>query len=235
VDLGQADILIDDFGVARERVSVIHNAIDCSEIHALALSRSENLLPQPYFLVPRRLVPKNGVHVAIEALKLLADREIHIAIAGDGPLAASLRGKAEDAGVSRQVHFLGHLSREQLMPVMAESAGVIVPSVPCEGVIEATSLAVIESFACGVPVIASKIGGLAELIQHGRTGLLFPAGDAHALAGNILRLQQMPGSERIQLCAAARDAALARWDVGPWFNRVSEAYDMALHSCHTAR
>jgi glycosyltransferase involved in cell wall biosynthesis len=69
VDLGQADILIDDFGVARERVSVIHNAIDCSEIHALALSRSENLLPQPYFLVPRRLVPKNGVHVAIEALR----------------------------------------------------------------------------------------------------------------------------------------------------------------------
>jgi glycosyltransferase involved in cell wall biosynthesis len=235
VDRGQADILIDDFGVPREKVSVIHNAVDCAEIRALALSRPENSLPQPYFVVPRRLVPKNGVHVAIEALKLLADRKVHLAIAGEGPLAASLRDKAEDAGVSRRVHFLGHLSREQLMPLMASAAGVIVPSVPCEGVIEATSLAVIESFACGVPVIASNIGGLAELIQHGSTGLLFPAGDAHSLSGNVLRLLEMPGSERIQLCAAARDAALARWDVRPWFIRVSEAYDMALHACPTTR
>jgi glycosyltransferase involved in cell wall biosynthesis len=121
------------------------------------------------------------------------------------------------------------------MPLMAESAGVIVPSVPCEGVIEATSLAVIESFACGVPVIASNIGGLAELIQHGSTGLLFPAGDAHSLADNVLRLLHMPDSERLQICAAARDAALLRWDVRPWFIRVSEAYEMALDACHAAQ
>ena len=235
VDRGQADILVNEFGTPREKISVIHNAVDCVEIHALALSRPENPLPQPYFVVPRRLVPKNGVHVAIEALKLLADRKVYLAVAGDGPLAAELRRKAEEAEVLGQVHFLGSLSREQLMPLMAESAGVIVPSVPCEGVIEATSLAVIESFACGVPVIASNIGGLAELIQHGSTGLLFPAGDAHALAGNVLRLLQMPGSERLQLCAAARDAALARWDVRPWFIRVFETYNVALHACQTAR
>ena len=235
VDQGQADILVDDFGVPREKVSAIHNAVDCAEIHALALSRHKSSLPQPFFVVPRRLVPKNGVHVAIEALKLLADRKVHLAIAGEGPLGAELRRKAEETEVLGRVHFLGHLSREQLMPLMAESAGVIVPSVPCEGVIEATSLAVIEAFACGVPVIASNVGGLAELIQHGRTGLLFPAGDARSLAGNVLRLLQMPGSERIQLCAAARDAALARWDVKPWFIRVSEAYDMALDACPAAR
>jgi glycosyltransferase involved in cell wall biosynthesis len=235
VDRGQADILVNEFGAPREKISVIHNAVDCAEIHALALSRPENPLPHPYFVVPRRLVPKNGVHVAIEALKLLADRKVHLAIAGAGPLASDLRRMAEETGVLGQVHFLGSLSREQLMPLMAESAGVIVPSVPCQGVIEATSLAVIESFACGVPVIASNIGGLADLIKHGSTGLLFPAGDARALAGNVLRLLQMPGSERVQLCAAARNAALARWDVRPWFIHVLETYSVALNTCHTAR
>jgi len=235
VDRGQADILVDEFGIPGERISVIHNAVDCKETRALALSGPENLLPQPYLVVPRRLVPKNGVHVALEALKLLADRNVHLAIAGDGPLAAELRRKAEDTGLLGRAHFLGSVSREQLLPLMAESEGVIIPSVPCDGVIEATSLAVIESFACGVPVIASNIGGLAELIQHGKTGLLFPAGDAHALAGNVLRLLQMPESERIRICAAARDAALARWDVRPWFIAICEAYDMALHSCHCVR
>src|ERR1035438_5464602 len=157
VDRGQAEILIDDFGVSREKISVIHNAVDCAEIRALALRHHKSLLPPPYFVVPRRLVPKNGVHVAIAAMKLLADDKVHLAIAGDGPLASKLRREAEVAGVLPRVPFLGNLSREQLMPLMASSAGVIVPSVPSEGVVEATSLAVIESFACGVPVIASNI------------------------------------------------------------------------------
>ena len=231
VDRGQAEILIDDFGVSREKISVIHNAVDCAEIRALALRHHKSLLPPPYFVVPRRLVPKNGVHVAIAAMKLLADDKVHLAIAGDGPLASKLRREAEVAGVLPRVHFLGNLSREQLMPLMASSAAVIVPSVPSEGVVEATSLAVIESFACGVPVIASNIGGLAELIQHGRTGLLSPSGDTHALAGNMIRLLRMGVAERTQLCVAARDAALAKWDVKPWFASVSQAYEKTLDGC----
>ena len=231
VDRGQAEILIDDFGVSREKISVIHNAVDCAEIRALALRHHKSLLPPPYFVVPRRLVPKNGVHVAIAAMKLLADDKVHLAIAGDGPLASKLRREAEVAGVLPRVHFLGNLLREQLMPLMASSAAVIVPSVPSEGVVEATSLAVIESFACGVPVIASNIGGLAELIQHGRTGLLSPSGDTHALAGNMIRLLRMGVAERTQLCVAARVAALAKWDVKPWFASVSQAYEKTLDGC----
>jgi glycosyltransferase involved in cell wall biosynthesis len=228
VDRGQADILSDDFSVAKERVSVIHNAVDCAQIHALGLKGHNNCLPEPYFLVPRRLVAKNGVHVAIEAMEQLADETICLAIAGHGPLAASLRDQAERAGVARRVHFLGNLSREQLTPLMASSTGVIVPSVPCEGVIEATSLAVIEAFACGVPAIASNIGGLAELIQDGRTGFLFPPGNANALADTGRRLLRMAPPERMRLCAAARDTALARWDVSPWFTGISRVYERAL-------
>jgi len=235
VDRGQADILIDDFGVAKERVSVIHNAVDCGEIQALSRSGHDPWLREPYFLVPRRLVAKNGVHVAIEAMQQLADETVCLAIAGDGPLAASLRDQAASAGVSGRVHFLGCLSREQLTPLMASSAGVIVPSVPCEGVIEATSLAVIEAFACGVPVIASNIGGLAELIQDGRTGLLFPPGNANALAGAGRRLLQMAPAERMRFCAAAREAALARWDVSPWFTRISQVYEQTLRIYQEAR
>jgi glycosyltransferase involved in cell wall biosynthesis len=230
VDRGQADILVDDFGVAREKISVIHNAVDCQEIHALSLGHSERGLPEPYFVVPRRLVPKNGVHVAIEALKLLPDGIVHLAIAGDGPLAADLRRIAEQPGLFGRVRFLGSLTRKQLLPLMAHSAGVIVPSVPYEGVVEATSLSVIESFACGVPVIASNIGGLTELIRNESTGLLFPAGDVRSLASSMLRLLQMPNSEKIRMCTSARDAALATWDMTPWFIRTSEAYGNALLS-----
>lgn len=228
VDQGQADILIDDFRVSSDKVSVVHNAVDYAEISALALGTSDVSLSAPYFIVPRRLVAKNGVHVAIEAMNLLQDGSAHLVIAGDGPLEASLRDRAESLAVSSRVTFLGSLPRERLMPLMAQSAGVIVPSVPCKGVIEATSLAVIESFACGVPVIASDIGGLAELIRHGDTGLLVPPGDAHDLAAACLRVLRMSEPERSRLCAAAREAALQRWDVEPWLARIIQSYSRAL-------
>jgi glycosyltransferase involved in cell wall biosynthesis len=224
VDRGQASILIDEFGISGERISVIHNAVDCHEIHTLSLGENLGVVPRPYFVVPRRLVAKNGVHIAIDALGLLRDHDCHLAIAGDGPLCSDLRARADGKGVSDRVHFLGNLSRQQLMPLMAESAAVIVPSVPCDGVIEATSLSVIESFACGVPVIASNIGGLAELIQDGKTGLLFPAGDARALAGNLLQVVKMTDLQRSQICVAARETALAKWHVGPWFDQLGEVY-----------
>lgn len=235
VDRGQAEILSADFGVHCERISVIHNAVDYAEISALSRVPNPKRIPKPYFVVPRRLVPKNGVHVAIEALTHLDNRNIHLAIAGDGHLADDLRRQAEASNLTDRVHFLGNLSREALLPLMAESVGVVVPSVPCEGVVEATSLSVIESFACRVPVVASNIGGLGELIQHATTGLLFPAADAALLAENMLRLFEMSYSDRNTLCNQAALAALAKWDVGPWFGFTTDAYETALNSVTAGR
>jgi len=229
VDRGQADVLIREFRVPAAKISIVHNATDCARTAALARQPGSPDLPAPYFIVPRRLVAKNGVHVAIDALALLPETSVNLVVAGDGPLASDLKNRAIARNIGGRVHFLGSLPHSQLLPLMALSAGVIVPSVPCEGVIEATSLAVIEAFACGAPVIASAIGGLAELIQHGRTGLLFPAGDATALSETVTSLLRMSAAERERMCGAALSAAWTSWDVKPWFARITGAYQCALN------
>jgi glycosyltransferase involved in cell wall biosynthesis len=149
-------------------------------------------------------------------------------IAGEGPCGPELRNLVEREGLLSRVHFLGSLPHETLLPLMFNSSGVIVPSIPCAGVIEATSLAVIESFACGVPVIASDLGGLAELIRSEITGFLFAPGDPVALGARLNEVLMMSTDERRRICEAAMCAAKERWDVLPWLAQIQAVYQSVL-------
>ena len=99
-------------------------------------------------------------------------------------------------------------------------------SPPASGVVEATSLAVVEAMACGTIPIASNIGGLAELIDDDRTGLLVPPGDGDALAEAMTRAADDPAL-RDRLIAAASEKARRDYDTAPWLARVVDVYDRA--------
>jgi glycosyltransferase involved in cell wall biosynthesis len=119
--------------------------------------------------------------------------------------AESLKALAQELGLGQRVRFLG--SRADV-PDILRASDVFVLSSDYEG----NPLSVLEAMAAGLPVVSTAVGGVPELVQHGATGLLVPAGDARALAEAITQLGR-DADQRAAMGHAARQTALERFDV----------------------
>ena len=160
--------------------------------------------PGEYLLFVGRLTVEKGILTLLDAYARLADAPV-LRIVGEGPLHAQITERvATDARLQR-VELIGALPHEQAVACIREARALIVPSQWYEGV----PLSLLEAFACAVPVIAGRIGSLAEVVRSGDNGLLFEAGDAADLArviGLLLR-----GSERARAFGTrGRECYLAR-------------------------
>jgi glycosyltransferase involved in cell wall biosynthesis len=171
-----------------------------------------------YLLFAGRLVPEKGVETLLEAWKAL-DGAAGLVIVGDGPLAPLVAAAAER---DPRIRRMGWMSREELMALMGEALAVVVPSV-CY---ESFPLVLVESFATGTPVLASDLGSLPEIVEHGRTGLLHRPGDARALAEAVQRVVSRP-DERAAMRRAARSAYETRYTAGVNYHQLMEIYDEA--------
>jgi glycosyltransferase involved in cell wall biosynthesis len=221
VDTGQAMILQSQ-GVEPSRISVIYNAIDLEEIDECQPKMAMNNDLTATVLVARRLAHKNGVEYAIRAAALLGP-EYRFVIAGDGVLRRPLRQLARRLNVADRCIFLGDLDHNTILDITWKSLCCVVPSVPYQGVIEATSLSAIEAMACGRVVIASAIGGLTEIISHNETGFLIPPGDPVALAETIQRVKDDSAlAERIG--AQARRYVRTHLSSDSWFEQHMSVY-----------
>jgi glycosyltransferase involved in cell wall biosynthesis len=149
------------------------------------------------------LIKAKGVDVACRALAELPDNVVLWA-AGEGREAESLRRLCADLGVERRVLFLGNQAHVE--PFLQAADCFVCPSLWAE----AAGLVNLEAQASGLPVVASRIGGIPEYVEDGRTGLLFPPGDVHALAGCLRRLYDTPALCR-ELGRQARLATVARF------------------------
>ncbi len=147
-----------------------------------------------------RLDPQKNPLGLIDAFELAFrnDRRGHLLLAGDGSLREAAERRAAERGVGARVHFLG--VQAEIADVLAAS-DLFVLSSDWEG----TPLAVMEAMAAGLPVVATAVGGVPELVSEGETGLLAPAGDMQAFAGALSRLAAEPG-----MCAAMAGAARIR-------------------------
>jgi glycosyltransferase involved in cell wall biosynthesis len=130
------------------------------------------------FVFLGRLVEVKGVDTLLAAMRLV--KRSHLHVIGDGEREAALKTYAQEHGIPN-VTFHGHLSKEQLTPLVQRARFTLAPSTWYENY----PMSILESFACGTPVIGSNIGGIAELVQDQKTGLLFEAGNASQLAQTI--------------------------------------------------
>ncbi len=129
----------------------------------------------------------------------------HLVMAGEGSLLEECRRRAESLRVSRQVHFTG-LCRD--VAELLSACDLFILASNWEG----SPVAVIEAMAAHVPVVATAVGGVPELVEDGRTGLLVPAGDITALSGAMRALAGDPERRRRMGEAAAERAV--RFDAG---------------------
>lgn len=133
-----------------------------------------------YLLFVGRLSEEKGVSLLIDAY-IQNDLSIPLKIVGDGPLKQVLQEKALHTGYGDVIDFLGFQERETVFQLMYNADFLIFPSIWYEGF----PLTIIEAFACGLPVLAPKLGSMAEIVENGVNGLHFQAGDAVSLAAKI--------------------------------------------------
>lgn len=148
--------------------------------------------------------------------RLRAERPARLRLVGDGPDRAEVAALAARLGVAADVEFLGE--RVDLPAVLREADLFLLPSET-----ESFGLAALEAMASGVPVVASAVGGLPEVIPDGEVGFLCPLGDVEAMAAAARRLFD-DGALHARLSAAARRLAETRYRVEPAVDRYLSVY-----------
>ena len=172
-----------------------------------------------YLLYAGRLTEEKGLRVLLECWRNGPDLP-PLWIAGDGPLAAEIQCAAETLP---NVRCLGMKSSDEVLSLMKRAKAVLCPSLWYEGM----PRVVIESLAVGTPVIASAIGGYAEMIVDGQSGALFASGDAGALLTRIRALEEQHAWSRAR--TAARLRFLAEYTGEKNLSRLLNVYRTAMH------
>ena len=167
-----------------------------------------------YALFAGRMSEEKGLETLAAAWKLL-DGSPPLKAAGDGPLVGTL---ARVPGIE----LLGRRSREDVLALMREASFLVFPSLCYEGL----PMTILEAFACGLPVIASRRGAMAEAVEDGRTGLLFRPGDAGDLAATIAWAATHP-VELARMRREARAEFEARYTAGQNYQALIEIYERA--------
>jgi N-acetyl-alpha-D-glucosaminyl L-malate synthase BshA len=131
--------------------------------------------------------------------RVRAGSDARLIMVGDGPDRTAAEEEARALGVHADVQFLGRI--ENVAPLLAAADVFLLPSET-----ESFGLSALEALACGVPVIASDVGGLPQVVRHGDTGFLAPVGDVDAMAEAARRLVDDPTLRATMGAAAAADA-----------------------------
>jgi glycosyltransferase involved in cell wall biosynthesis len=172
----------------------------------------------PYLFVGRLTVEK-GIRPLLAAWRLV-DGERELRIVGDGPLAGEVRAAAASA---RGVTLVGPRSHEEVQAEMRSARALIFPSLWYEGM----PLTLIEALAAGLPVIASGLGAMHDMILDGQTGRLVPPGDPQTLADVVAECSRTP-SDLAVMGAAARRAYLDTYAPGPNYRQLARIYRQAV-------
>jgi glycosyltransferase involved in cell wall biosynthesis len=151
-------------------------------------------------LTVARLEPRKGQEVLLEAVAQLRrdGHEVSLEVVGDGPARERAERRAEELGIAGSVTFAGAVDRERVADHYARADVFCLPSF-AEGV----PVVLMEAMASGLPVVATQVMGIPELVQDGRTGRLVPPGRADALA-TALRELAADGDLVARLGEAAR-------------------------------
>lgn len=203
-------------GVAAGRVHVIPNGITIARFTPVSRRR-----PVRTILTVANLRREKAHEVLLQAAAQVAPSQpqLRFLIAGGGPREAELRALTSSLGLDGRVEFLGHV--EHVPALLARADAFVLPSLS-----EAFPNAALEAMAAGLPVVASAVGGLLDLVDHGRNGLLVPAGNAGAFAAAIASLAGDPALAA-RLGSAARDDVMYRYS----FDRMVRSFEQ-LYLAH---
>jgi N-acetyl-alpha-D-glucosaminyl L-malate synthase BshA len=162
-----------------------------------------------------RPVKRIGDVVAIFA-EAHRQRPCRLVMIGDGPERSPAERRLRELGLEERAVFLG--KQESFIEFLAAADVFLLPSEQ-----ESFGLAALEALSCGIPVVASDIGGIPEQVLHGKTGYLAPVGDVQGMAGHVLSLVRDPEHWRL-FSRRARENVLAHFQLAPAIDRYEALY-----------
>jgi sugar transferase (PEP-CTERM/EpsH1 system associated) len=203
-------------GVPASRVRTIWNGIDLTRFAYAGSS-----VGGPAVLVAR-LVPEKDLPTLLQAVALLVQRVpgFRLQVAGDGPCLQETRQAIQRLGLDEYIQLLGECRD---VPSVLRQASLFVLSSRTEGI----SLTLLEAMACGLPVVATRVGGNAEVVEDGRTGWLVPVGNAQRLADAIERLWLHP-DEAQRFGQAGHERVVQHFDVVRMVRQYEDLYREVL-------
>jgi len=169
-----------------------------------------------------QLRPGKGVETLIDAMPEVAARhpDVQLVIVGDGPMRSALQGRAENHGIGAAVHFLGEHTDPEA--VLRASDVFVLPSWA-----ESFPYVILEAMSVGLPILASDVGGIAEAIDDGESGLLVAARDHAAIARGLVSLLDDPGL-RARLADSARAVVSHRFTRAGMIAQLADVYEEVL-------
>jgi glycosyltransferase involved in cell wall biosynthesis len=209
--------------LSRHKLRVIPNGIDADALQATADEaarvRAELGVRSSEFawLAVGRLLPQKDYPTLLQAFAPLAQRPTRLLIAGRGPLLDELQQQAERLGVASRVMFLG--VRHDIAALLA-AADCFVLSSAWEGMPNV----VMEAMAAARPVVSTHVGGVAELVQAGTSGLLVSPRDPGALSQAMRHMMSLSEEERKEMGRSGRDHIVSHYTMGTMVNRWMTLY-----------
>ncbi len=174
------------WGILPDKIAVIHNGVDADLFQPCA-THSPQFGNIPQIVAVRRLVPKNGIHYFLQAIKMVQrETPIEAIIIGDGPQREELEIQTRKLGIENQVKWVGRVPNNLVPNWLAPATIVAVPSL-----IEASSIGLLEGMAMGKPCIASSIPGIKEISSSEVVRYCKP-GDPESIATAILDILSNP-------------------------------------------
>lgn len=205
-----------ELGIPEARTAVIANGVQMpAEIPPWQ--------QQPVLGIVARLIPAKGIDIFIRAVQLLRPEipDLKAVIIGDGPSASRLKALTEDLGLGGTVEFLGY--REDVGEQLKKIAVFVLPTRS-----EGLGISVLEAMSMGVPVIATAVGGIPELVRHNHTGILVRRDDYGAIARSVRQL--LRDKERAEaMRRAAFDNATRNFSSESMFQRTLEIYQQVVN------
>jgi len=214
-----ADCVVRNFPAHEKKIVVVPNAVPVPKERPAPLPAD-----RPVFLSVGRITEDKGADVAIEAVAMLRDEgfDADLIVAGDGPYRPQLESLVAQMQLGDRVRFRGWVSPTEMYRTLNQATIVLATS----RTEEAFGLVALEAAWMGRPVIATRVGGLPEVVEHGRTGLLVPPGDPRALARAMVELVRTEGLVE-RFGRSARAHAEKTFDFASLVVAYEEAYETA--------
>lgn len=219
-------------GVTEERVEVIYNGVAPAQtgtVEEAQTCKAELGVSgcSPLLGVVGSLYPVKGHRFLLEAMPEVLRRwpKAQLLVIGRGELEGALKEQAEQLAIGANVHFLG--MRQDVPRLLSVLDVFVLPSLS-----EGLSLALLEAMASGTPVVATRVGGNPELIDHGRTGFLVQPEDAKDLAANLLNLLNDPAMMQ-QFGRQAAERVRQHFSMEQMVDRYTDLYARSLRVHHS--
>jgi 1,4-alpha-glucan branching enzyme len=201
-----ADTLVHEYNIPPSSIEVISNGVYTDIFHPISSKQKPSNI---YHLVSAaRLTEQKGMTYLLDVVKQLTDQgfPISLDVAGTGPMLSQLQKEVKRLGINKNVTFLGFMEKTALSRLFQKADLFINTSI-----YEPFGLVVIESMACGLPVISFSQGGIKEIIHHQKDGILVPPADTKTMTAEIIKCLRNERSLRRMRKLARTTATLYDW------------------------